>query len=191
MYGLISPGWVVEQIKFQHINTSTVRPLIGSSYIKLPAELRNPKKRGPINIKNNNQKCFLWGHIRHINSVKIYAERITQKDKKLINDLNYKVIKFPVSKNYFSKIQMKKNICINVFCYENKLTFPVQLSDQKFENLMDLLLIFDGDYIKDFFRFLFQKTKNKNKKYFCKSCIECFSSRNVLTEHKRTLFKNK
>ena len=39
-------------------------------------------------------------------------------------------------------------------------------------------------YIKDFDRFMFHKTKNKNKKYFCKSCLQCFSSKNVLTEHK-------
>ena len=39
-------------------------------------------------------------------------------------------------------------------------------------------------YIKDFDRFIFHKTKNKNKKYFCKSCLQCFSSKNVLTEHK-------
>ena len=31
---------------------------------------------------------------------------------------------------------------------------------------------------------MFHKTKNKNKKYFCKSCLQCFSSINVLTEHK-------
>ena len=31
---------------------------------------------------------------------------------------------------------------------------------------------------------MFHKTKNKNKKYFCKSCSQCFSSKNVLTEHK-------
>ena len=30
----------------------------------------------------------------------------------------------------------------------------------------------------------FHKTKNKNKKYFCKSCLQCFSSRNISTEHK-------
>ena len=28
------------------------------------------------------------------------------------------------------------------------------------------------------------KTKNKNKKYFWKSCLQCFSSKNVLTQHK-------
>ena len=39
-------------------------------------------------------------------------------------------------------------------------------------------------YIKDFDRFMFHKTKNKNKKYFCKSCLQCFSCKNVLTEHK-------
>ena len=54
---------------------------------------------------------------------------------------------------------------------------------------MDLLLVTDGDishyvYINDFNGFMFHKTKNKNKKYFCKSCLQCFSSKNVLTKHK-------
>ena len=31
---------------------------------------------------------------------------------------------------------------------------------------------------------MFHKIKNKNKKYFCKSCLQCFSSKIVLTEHK-------
>ena len=38
--------------------------------------------------------------------------------------------------------------------------------------------------IKDFNKFIIHKTKTKNKKYFCKSCLQCFSSKNVLTEHK-------
>ena len=40
-------------------------------------------------------------------------------------------------------------------------------------------------YIKVFNRLMFNKTKNKNKKYFCKSCLQCFSSKNVLNEHKK------
>ena len=119
--------------------------------------------------------------------MKIHPERITQKDKELANGLDYDEIEFPVRKEDFSKIETKNNICINVFCYENKLAFPIYISDQKFENSMDLLLIIDENeshyvYIKDFDRFMFQKTKNKNKKYFCKSCLQCFSSKNVLTE---------
>ena len=30
----------------------------------------------------------------------------------------------------------------------------------------------------------FKKTKYKSKKYFCKSCLQCFSSINVSIEHK-------
>ena len=89
----------------------------------------------------------------------------------------------------FNKIEMKNNICINVFDYENNLVFPIYVSDKKFEDSMDLLLLIDDDkshyvYIKDFDRFMFHKTKNKNKKWFCKSCLQCFSSENVLTRHK-------
>ena len=57
----------------------------------------------------------------------------------MINDIDYEGIKFPVSKNDIAKIE--KNICINAFCHENNLTYPVYVSDQKFENCMDLLLM--------------------------------------------------
>ena len=31
---------------------------------------------------------------------------------------------------------------------------------------------------------MFHKTKNKDKKRFCKSCLHCFSSENALIKHK-------
>ena len=38
--------------------------------------------------------------------------------------------------------------------------------------------------LKIFDRFMFHKTKIKNKKWFCKSCLQRFSSENVLAKHK-------
>ena len=38
-------GWIVESIDFQYINISTFWPLSWSSYIKLPVQLKNPKKK--------------------------------------------------------------------------------------------------------------------------------------------------
>ena len=67
--------WNVESIESQCINISTYRPLSGSSYISLPVELRSPRK-GLINIKSKDQKCFLWCHVRHINPSKEHPERI-------------------------------------------------------------------------------------------------------------------
>ena len=65
----------------------------------------------------------------------------------------------------FNKIEVKNNICINVFGYENGLVFPIYVSDKKFEDSMDLLLLIDDDkshyvYVKDFDRFMFHKTQN-------------------------------
>ena len=100
-----------------------MKDLVGT-YIELPHKLKHSMK-GLINIKNNDNKCFLWCHIRHLNPLKIHPERITKADKKMINDLNYEGIEFPVSKKDYCKIEKKNNICINVFCYENDLTYPV------------------------------------------------------------------
>ena len=182
-------GWIVELIESQYINMSTYRLLSGSSYVQLPVELRNSKK-GLISIKNNDQKCLLWCYVRHVHPVKIHPERITGKDKKFANDLDYDGVEYPVREKDFSKIETKNNICVNVFCYENKLTFPIYISDQEFEKSIELLLVMNKNwshymYIKDFDRFMFHKMKNKNKKYFCKSCLKCFSSKNVLKEHKK------
>ena len=71
--------------------------------MKLPAKLRSSKK-GLINIKNNEQKCFLWCHIRCINSVKIHPERITRNDRKTANSLDYDEVGFLVREKDF---QMK------------------------------------------------------------------------------------
>ena len=57
-------GWIIELIESQYINISTYRPLLGSSYINLPSELKSPRK-GLINTKNKGNKCFLWCHVRH------------------------------------------------------------------------------------------------------------------------------
>ena len=120
----------------------------------------------------------------------MHPEIIKQTDKEFVNDLDYDRIEFPVQEKYLSEIEEKNNICINVVGHKNRLIFPIYISDQKFKNSMDFLLVIDKNmshyvYIKDFDRFMFYKTKNKNKKYFCKSSLQCFCSKNVLAEHKK------
>ena len=141
----------------------------------LPVELRSPRK-GLINIKNKDKKCFSWYHVRHINPSDEHPDRILKNDKKTDEELDYDEIEFPVQDNDFNKTEVKNNICINVFGYENGLVIPIYVSDQTFKDWMDFLLLIDNDkshcvYIKDFDRFMFHKTKSKNKKWFCRSCL--------------------
>ena len=101
----------------------------------LPVELKSPRK-GLINIKNKDQKCFLCCHVRHINPLKEHPERIrkidkklikhitnpeeiTEEDKEFIGNFDYDGIEFPVQEKDFSKTEVKNTICINVFGYED------------------------------------------------------------------------
>ena len=107
--GLITEGsdWIVELIESQYIKILTYRPLSGSSYVKLPTELKSPKK-GLINIKNNDQKCFLWCQVRHINPVKIYPESITQNDKNSSMILILMGLSFLCEEKIFARFKKKQ-----------------------------------------------------------------------------------
>ena len=96
-------------------------------------------------MKNKDPKCFLWCHVRHINPSKKHPERILKNNKKVAKRLNYDGIEFWVEEKIFNKIEMKNNISINVFGYENGLVFPIYVSDQTFEDSMDLLLLIDDE----------------------------------------------
>ena len=88
-------GWILELIESQYFHISNYRPLSGNSYVQLPVELTSSKK-GLISIKNNDQKCLLGCHVRHVNPVEVHPERITQTHKKLVNNLNYGGVELPV-----------------------------------------------------------------------------------------------
>ena len=51
--------------------------------------------------QKNDQKCFLWCHVRHINPIKIHPKRITREDKRLVNDFDYNGVEFPVQRKRF------------------------------------------------------------------------------------------
>ena len=95
----------------------------------------------------------------------------------MVNDLDYQDIKFPVSKKDDKKIEQNNNICINLFFFENGKTYLVHISKQEFKHQMDLLLINDENrshyvYVKNFNKFIFNKAKHKNKKHFCRYCLQ-------------------
>ena len=112
-------GWIIELIEGFYLNISTYNPLIGSTYIELPSELQHSMK-GLINIKNYDDKCFLWCHVRYLNLVDKNPQRIKEEDKKLVNKLNYEGINFPVSKKDYGRIEVQNMTCINVLVMKIK-----------------------------------------------------------------------
>ena len=77
---------------------------------------------------------------------------------------------------------MKKNnsIDISVFCYENKIKYPIYISKKSCKDKhVGLLLIGKGEkkhyvLIKDFSTFMYDHTLHHGRKYFCHYCLQAF-----------------
>ena len=150
-------------------------------------EFRNPKK-GLINIKNKDDECSRWCHLRHLSPQIEHLERIKKGDKQMINELNHDGITFPVMQKQYNKIETQNSIRINVFGYENGQPFPIHISKETFKDQMNLLLITKDEkkhyvLIKDFNSFMYNQSKHKERKHFCMYCLQCFSSERVLANH--------
>ena len=138
-------GWIVEETVSQYLNLSSCLPISEGTYVKLAKELSH-LMQGLITIQNDDNKCFLWCRVRHLNFEGKSLWRITKKDREISKGLNYSGINFPVSEKDYGKISVMNKININVFCYENKIIYPIYLSDQCFSDNMDLLLL-DNHYV--------------------------------------------
>ena len=181
-------GWTIQSVDSHYLNIVKYKPMKGSSYIQLPYELRNSAK-GLINMKNEDNECFRWCHIRHLNQQEKYPQRIKKTDKQYVEKLDYSNIEFPVNVKHYNKIEKQNSININVFGYENKEPYPIYVSKEKYENHMELLLVTKDEnkhyvLIKDFNKFMYNQTKHKERKHFCMYCLQCFSSERVLNNHK-------
>ena len=82
-----SSGWTIESVDNHYLNIVQYQPMKGSSYIKLPQELRHHKK-GLINMKNEDNECFRWCHIRRLNPQDKDPQKIKKSDKEYINKLS-------------------------------------------------------------------------------------------------------
>ena len=183
-------GWTIDRIDSNYINIVVYQPLHGSSYIDLPNELKNSAK-GLINIKNKDDESFRWCHIRHLNPQKKDPQRIKRDDKHHVDKLNYSGIMFPVSQKQYQRFEKQNSIKINVFGYEERQPYLIHISKETFEDQMNLLSITEDEkkhylLIRDFNRFMYNQSKHQHRKHFCLSCLQCFSSKDVLEKHTTT-----
>ena len=59
-----------------------------------------------------------------------------------------------------------------------------------YNQTLNLLLITEKDkphyvFVKDFNRLMFSRTKHKSKKHYCMSCLQSFTTEEILSNHKK------
>ena len=190
-------GWVFVEVENLTLHTSIWDPLKASSYIKLPKELKN--KKAIINMKNKDDKCFMWCVLRALNPKDKNAERIDEDLKSKEHTLNMDGIAYPVDFRGIDRFEKQNpEISISVLGYnEDEKVYPLKLSKYTgCEHDIILLLIKDGDnshycLVKNISALLYsQINKHKEKRYFCLNCFNGFNTPESLNNHKEYCYNN-
>ena len=189
-YQMNGSGWYFKEIVHLEIHTVDYKPMRGSSYIQLPDWIS--QKKGILNIKNKDDKCFLWCVLRYLNPKGKNAELLTDLKQKE-NSLNTKGINFPIKVKDISKFEKLNPDLpgINVFSVnDNNKFYPLRMAQRNPEETIDLFLYEkDGKYhyalIRNFSRlFRSQITSRTNGKiHICKKCFTHFSKEELFQKH--------
>ena len=189
-------GWSFYSIKKLEINFADYSPIKGSSYIGLPQWIK--LKKAIINIKNKDDKCFLWCILRYLHPKKKNNEIISDL-KKYEDELVTKGLTFPMDVKDIKKFE-KLNPelpSILVLSSEEK-SFQILKSAKDSKNSINLFLIKDGDrshytLIKNLSR-LIRSSLTKNKKggfFICTRCLCHFNVESVFDSHVKYCNNNK
>jgi hypothetical protein len=188
----LGSNWIIMNIESHYVNIAMYKPLAGSSYMELPKDISN-SKCGLINIKNDDNMCFVWCHVRHLRPKDRRATTITVKDRESELGLDYKDIEFPVKISDIDKIERRNKINISVLGYKGRKQFyPIRISKGEYDDHMELLLLGDENgklhdvLIKDVNRLLCSVRKSKSRMHFCLNCFHNCTSEDSLAKHRET-----
>ena len=183
-------GWSFHSVVQLELHMVEYQPLRGSSYIELPAYIRN--KHAVINIKNDDEKCFLWCLLRSLNLKNKHNDRIDKDLRNKIDTLDMSDIKYPVSIKDINKFEsLNSNISIHVFGYnENDKIYPLRISENTDRpHNIDLLYISKEKkthycLIKDFNKLVStQVSKHNGRVFTCRRCLNPFPEEESLKAH--------
>ena len=190
VYQKTGTGWYFKEVVQLEIHTVVFNPSKGSSYIPLPDWISN--KKAIVNIKNNDDKCFLWCILRYLHPKESHEEKIKDLEKYEFS-LNTKGITFPMKLKDITKFEKLNPGLpgINVFSVNEKCNFyPLRMAEKDCLKTIDLFLYEeDGvshySLIKNFNRLIkSQITASKNGSIFiCKKCFTHYTKEELLEKH--------
>ena len=178
-------GWRLYSIDKLELHTVRYNPARGETWLPLPKELAN--KKAIINMKNTDNKCFLWCVLRALNLCEKDPQRIDKKLKEKENTLNMEGIEYPVTLKDINKFENQNpTICITVFGYNGKNVYPLKNSDNTDRKHKIVLMLIEKDGVKHYClvknvnRLLSSQVSNhKEKHHFCLRCLNAWTHKSL------------
>jgi len=189
-------NWRVDNIFRLDVKVAKYRTKYGSGgcYNYLPRRIQ--VKKAVINIKNNDNKCFLYSIIAKIfptannkiqNKVRYYLKHVHKfKLGKLDFPMELKNI------GAFEKLNKHLDLSINVYEYNINLDqfFPSRISGFQSLNEVNLLLFRNHYFLIKSFNKLIGCSGGKYR-HHCKNCLQAFEKHGKLIQHSNLCNTNK
>lgn len=182
-------GWTIESVSHLEINIAKFSPLKAGSYIPLPKSIQNTKSC--LNIKNNDEYCFLWSIVAHLYPAKNNPNRLSSYPH-FSNFFNTSGMSFPPSFKCIKWFERHNTgVSVNIYGLDEhgSITGPLYKTLRRRVEHVNLLFISCKSknhfcLIKDMGKLLHnQLTKHKSRIHLCDECFMYFSTEEKLASH--------
>ena len=184
-------GWSVLNFERLELHVAPNLPILASSYVSTPSYIA--QKKAVLNIKNEDNFCFLWSVLAALHPVESNSNRVT-KYSQFQQELNITNLKFPLVVSDVVKFEkLNATISVNVFTFEDRSSciYPVYVTSFKGrQRHVNLLLIVDDKtgkshytVIRNMSRLLGDRTSHNGMAYYCDNCLHGFVRQDLLDTH--------
>ena len=171
-------GFVLNGIVNVIMEVYKVNDIQASSWVELPEKYKNNKSI--INIKNDDQYCFLWCILAHLFPVEDHKNRTSSYSMNL-NKLISNGLEFPMKIKDIPKFENLNNLNVNVFELTKTVLTPIHINTNYDQPQIDLMLYQNHYCLITKLHCLLNK--DSHMKWVCRRCLTAFSSQPVLFDH--------
>ena len=155
-----------------------VNDIQATSWVELPEKYKNNKSI--INIKNDDQFCFLWCILAHLFPVEDHKNR-TSGYSMHTNKLILNGLEFPMKIKDIPKFENLNNLTVNVFELTKTVLTPIHTNTNYDQPQIDLLLYQNHYCLIPKLHCLMNK--DSRMKWVCRRCLTAFSSEDIISQH--------
>ena len=171
-------GFVLNGIVNVIMEVYKVNDIQASSWVELPEKYKNNKSI--INIKNDDQYCFLWCILAHLFPVEDHKNRTSSYSMNLNKHIS-NGLEFPMKIKDIPKFENLNNLNVNVFELTKTVLTPIHINTNYDQPQIDLLLYQNHYCLITKLHCLLNK--DSHMKWVCRRCLTAFSSQPVLLDH--------